>query len=129
MDRNSAIGLTLIAALLMAYFYWFSPSPQPPTTDPTITQSSPVRTDTTAQAPVQNDSTLTASFGDLSAFAQGTETPVVVETQDLAIKFTNKGGLIRELELKKYKTYRQQPLKLISPDRTRFDLLAKYKGK
>jgi uncharacterized membrane protein YukC len=26
MDRNSAIGLTIIAVLLMAYFYWVAPA-------------------------------------------------------------------------------------------------------
>ncbi len=30
MDRNSAIGLTLIAGILVVYFMWFSPpTPQP----------------------------------------------------------------------------------------------------
>ena len=30
MDKNSAIGLTLIALLLLVYFYFFSPAPVPP---------------------------------------------------------------------------------------------------
>jgi YidC/Oxa1 family membrane protein insertase len=29
MDRNSAIGLTLIAALLLVYFYFFAAKPIP----------------------------------------------------------------------------------------------------
>ena len=40
MDRNSAIGLTLIAVLLIGYFYWFSPQPQPVTPNVTATRPS-----------------------------------------------------------------------------------------
>jgi YidC/Oxa1 family membrane protein insertase len=129
MDRNSAIGLTLIAALLMAYFYWFAPQPQPATDTPPVTESSPLKDDSAKGAPIQNDSLLTASFGDLSAFAQGKEETTKVETQDLSITFSNKGGIIKELELKRFKTYDQKPLKLITPERNSFDLVAKYKGK
>ena len=38
MDRNSAIGLTLIGALLLAYFYFFSPTPQPVVQKPVTTE-------------------------------------------------------------------------------------------
>ena len=45
MDRNSAIGLTLIALLLLGYFYWFSPPPQPEGQKP-VTIESPAEDDT-----------------------------------------------------------------------------------
>jgi YidC/Oxa1 family membrane protein insertase len=128
MDRNSAIGLTLIAALLLAYFYWFAPQTQPPvtsTSDSTITS--------TPQSPLQptaaQDSARAASYGDLSASVTGNESPTTIETEDLKITLSNKGGIIREAELKKYKTYSQEPLKLITPDRTKFNLRTTYKGK
>lgn len=131
MDRNSAIGLTLIAALLLVYFYWFSPKPQPETTKPVTTESPlAVSPDTTRQAePTIPDSVLTASYGDLSSFVRGNEKVTTVETEDLKIIFSNKGGIIKELELKKYKTYSQEPLVLVSPERTTFNLLTKYEGK
>ena len=59
MDRNSAIGLTLIAALLLAYFYWFSPKPQPQSSQPAVTETPPEReppeTKEAAQTPPDDD--------------------------------------------------------------------------
>jgi len=128
MDRNSAIGLSLIAALLFAYFYWFAPKPDPAqqTAQPKI-----VRTDSIiAKKPVvENDSLLAASYGNLSAFFKGNEAPTVIETQDVKATFSNKGGIIKELELKHYKTYDQRPLKLIAPTSNEFNLLTQYQGK
>src|SRR5688572_2648267 len=116
MDRNSAIGLTLIAALLLAYFYWFAPQPQPTVQKPVATETpAGVKPDSSVLAPVKKDSVLAASYGDLSAFAQGKEVTTRIETQDLKVVFSNKGGIIQELELKNYKTYSKKPLKLITP--------------
>ena len=49
MDKNSAIGLTLIAALLLVYFYWFSPKQGP------IVQ--PIKIEATQTTPSGSDST------------------------------------------------------------------------
>jgi YidC/Oxa1 family membrane protein insertase len=115
MDRNSAIGLTLIAALLMAYFYWFSPVPQPQTSKAPSAPSEMGAQDSTQQVPALSDSVLDATYGDLSAAMKGQEATTVIENEDLRLVFSNKGAILREVELKKYKTYHQQPLKLISP--------------
>lgn len=143
MDKNSAIGLTLIAVLLMAYFYWFAPQPQPATEAPAVTekqQSLPGDT-TRKQTPIANDSLLAATYGNLASVAQGKESLSTIETEDLIITFSNKGGIIKQLELKDYtpysdykkaretKTNTGKPLKLISPERTSFNLLSKYQGK
>lgn len=130
MDRNSAIGLTLIAALLLAYFYWFSPKPQPQATEPVTTQSpSGDAPETSGHEDTVADSVLASTYGDFSSFARGSEKITPVETEDLRIAFSSKGGIIRELELKNYKTYSQRPLKLVTPDRTEFNLLTNYEGK
>jgi len=129
MDRNSAIGLTLIAALLMAYFYWFSPVPQPQASKVPSAPSEMGAQDSTKETTVVSDSVLSATYGDLSASMKGQESPIVIENEDLRLVFTNKGGTIREVELKKYKTYHQQPLKLVTPTNNEFSLIAKYQGK
>jgi YidC/Oxa1 family membrane protein insertase len=128
MDRNSAIGLTLIAALLMAYFYWFSPVPPPPTPQPSSTPSEMGAQDSTQTSAIPSDSALTATFGDLSSSMKGQEETTLIENEDLKLIFSNKGGILKEVELKKYKTYHQQPLKLITPTNNEFNLLAKYQG-
>jgi YidC/Oxa1 family membrane protein insertase len=129
MDRNSAIGLTLIAALLMVYFYWFAPEPAPAAKPETAQAVKPQQSESGRQVETPPDSVLAQTYGDLSSFAQGTSEDKVVETEDLRITFSNKGGSIKTLELKKYKTYSQKPLLLISPDRSRFNLLTRYQGK
>ena len=141
MDKNSGIGLTLIAALLFAYFYWFAPSPQP-VQPPSKTSQSVLKGDSTIEkTTVINDSVLAATYGDLLSVAQGKEEETIVETEDVKITFSNRGGIIKQLELKKYTSYRDYktsrkgdkkettPLTLISPDRTSFNLLSKYQGK
>lgn len=129
MDRNSAIGLTLIAALLLVYFYWFS-KPQPQPTQPVATESTaPAYVDTLQQEQPASDSVLASSFGSLSSFARGSEKTIPIETEDIRVVFTSKGGIIKELELKNYKTYWQEPLILVSPERTDFGLVTNYEGK
>lgn len=134
MDRNSAIGLTLIAALLLAYFYWFAPKPQPPAAEPVTTDSAHIspQYNTTQEASPSSqivDSTLAAIYGDLSDYFKGSESPVTIETEDIKVTFSNKGGIIKELELKHYKTYHGAPLKLIAPSSVTFELIGNYKGK
>jgi YidC/Oxa1 family membrane protein insertase len=142
MDRNSAIGLTLIAVLLMAYFYWFAPQSQPAPQQPAVTEvpQIPGPDSTSQQVPAASDSLLAAAYGDLSAFAQGKEDVSTIETEDLRIAFSNKGGIIKTLELKHHTTYndyknardynvQEKPLKLIAPERSKFNLLSKYQGK
>jgi YidC/Oxa1 family membrane protein insertase len=133
MDRNSAIGLTLIAGLLLVYFYWFAPKPQEAPKTPTPTEQRIAATDSSAVVvkgePAASDSILAATYGDLSAAMKGTEAITTVETADLRIAFTNHGGIIRELELKKFKTYDQKPLLLVQPLSTAFNLATKYQGR
>jgi YidC/Oxa1 family membrane protein insertase len=129
MDRNSAIGLTLIAALLLAYFYWFAPEPQEVKENTTALTADPGKKTNDEQKTVQMDSAQIAAYGDFSSFVTGIENDATVETQDLKITLSNKGGILKEVELKKYKTYHQQPLKLITADRSKFNLKTTIKGK
>jgi YidC/Oxa1 family membrane protein insertase len=129
MDRNSAIGITLIAALLLAYFYWFSPQPEP-AAQPIQQETATIAQDTTTEkVDAVADSALVASYGDLSGFVKGSEAMTAVETENFKILFSNKGGVIKDLELKKYKTYWQKPLKLVTNRSTAFKLGTTYKGK
>jgi len=129
MDRNSAIGLTLIAVLLLGYFYWFSPTPEPVAQKPAA-ESQEVIPQPAAQIPaVADDSTLAATYGVLASGLKGEESTSLIETEDLKITFSNKGGIIKELELKKFKTYSQHPLKLVTPTTNTFGLQTIVEGK
>ena len=131
MDRNTAIGMTLMGALLLAYFYFFSPTPQPqpvvqPTTELT-TETGQGTTDTTT-ASLSIDSAKVSALQGFGAFANGREEAITIETADLKIQFSSKGGVIKDLELKNYKTYYGEPLKLVEPRSNKFELNSQVKG-
>lgn len=114
MDRNSAIGLTLIVILLLVYFNFFAVQPSPPAPPATV------KTDTTTRAlPVTG--ALTDSVSLSSSPANGPEEITEIENADLKISFSNR-GYIRQLELKKFKSYTQSPLLLVAPANNRFAL-------
>lgn len=131
MDRNSAIGLTLIAALLLLYFYFFSPPPTPVDTQPLAptTVISPSDTLPSAQqVQASNDSLLAKQYGTLASLLTGEEQTIKIENKDLSITFLNTGA-IQTLELRNFKTYSQKPLYLVSPTTNSFRLLASIDGK
>jgi len=131
MDKNSAIGLTLIALLLLVYFYWFAPTTQPiPPTKQSVPSLAETKSDTLRRQPSPvADSALVAQLGVLGSALEGTETTTRVETEDLDITFSNHGGVIKDLEVKKFKTYHQAPLKLITPTSNEFSLRTSVNGR
>ncbi len=56
------------------------------------------------------DSASSASFGSFAAFANGTEQLTTIENEDCIYTFSNKGGVIKKVELKEYKTFTKKPL-------------------
>lgn len=130
MDRNSAIGLTLIAGLLLVYFTWFSPQPEPPTAQKDVPQpSGNTAPDSVTDRTVTPDSVLAQSYGDFSAALRGEANTIEVETNDLRIAFSSRGAIINSLELRNYQTYDQKPLFLITPENNMFSLQAKSNGR
>jgi YidC/Oxa1 family membrane protein insertase len=134
MDRNSAIGLTLIGAILLIYFGWFATPAEQPVAESTKTETTAKPTtagtakDSSAPINIVADSILNATYGDLSASLKGEEQKTEIETADLKLTLTNKGGIIENLVLKNYKTYHGKPLTLIDPSTNEFKLLTSYKG-
>jgi len=127
MDRNSAIGLTLIAVLLLVYFNFFAPQPPAETGAPTTQTLNPVDS-TSASASPTIDSTATGTAISMAA-APIEEELTRIETNELILTFTNRGGILKEVELKKFKTYYQQPLLLASARSNAFKLAATLEGK
>ncbi len=122
----------MIAVLLLAYFYWFSPQPQPktPAEQAQATEAVvPSVIDSATAAPIQSDSALNATYGDLSKYITGSEKLIDIKTEEFTLSFSNHGGVIKELELNNYKTYFKQPLKLVQSTSTSFKLLSRFKGK
>ncbi len=129
MDRNSAIGLTLIGAMLMVYFFWFAPQPQTPqqtASTPSLPADSVGKPSPVGQA--KEDSIAAVTYGDMATAFKGEEKLTGVQTNKLNIRFSNKGGVIQYAELKNFKTYFGKPLVLIDKNSSDFKLTTQYKG-
>lgn len=123
MERNQIIGLVLIMTMLIGY-QLLVPSPEPTKPNPASQVKS--KSNPTAAAPQavkQLDSVAAkAAYGDFAAAAQGTAQDIVVENEDVKLTFSTKGGNVKEVLLKKYKTYQKQPLYLIDEQSSKFNL-------
>jgi len=130
MDRNSAIGLTLIAVLLLVYFNFLAPSPAPPeNAAPAQVSKSVAPVDSlTKQNSNKPDSAVIQQYGGLGSFVSGSESVTTVENSDLVIGLSNTGK-INTLELKNFKTYTQKPLYLASNGNNTFSLATTYEGR
>lgn len=129
MDRNSAIGLTLIAVLLLVYFNWLAPTPQQPEAKPAqVTQAiTDSLSNNTIQTTSKPDSIELKKYGNISGLFSGEEKFTTVENSDLKIVLSNQGQ-IKEVELKNFKTYSQTPLLLAKDNNNQFSLKANYNG-
>lgn len=121
MERNQIIGLALILTMLIAYQI-LAPQPETPKANPeTKAKSSAVVSAT--PAPRQLDSTTAKTmYGDFASAAIGTAKDIVVETDDIRLTFSTKGGNVKEVLLKKYQTYTKAPLYLIDEQSSKFNL-------
>jgi len=117
MDKNQAIGLGLIAVIIMVYSVFFMDKPQPNAPEPAITTTTGIVAQDTvraaAVAPV-NDSVAhaqqSANLGEFGALATGQNQIAVLENEVLRVSLDSKGGKVSEVLLKNYKTYDQKPL-------------------
>ncbi len=128
MDRNSAIGLTLIAVLLLVYFNFFAP--EPPTESGAPVTQSITSGDSSMRAMTQaTDSASGTTAGTAPLLSSVEEKLTRIETKELILTFTSRGGILKEVELKKFKTYYQQPLLLVGSNFNAFKLVATVEGK
>jgi YidC/Oxa1 family membrane protein insertase len=130
MDRNSAIGLTLIAVLLLVYFNFFSPSPAPTPKKPVEVSTTDLgKPDSVSAKPetAHKDSVLAKQYGSLSSFLKGEEILTKVETKDLIVTLSNQ-ATVEQVELRNFKTYSQKPLLLASPNTNSFSLQTTLDG-
>lgn len=124
MDRNSAIGLTLIAVLLLVYFNMVDSPKKPDAAPATVSSELADTTQKAMDVTVAVDSTRLKSFGPLANYLAGQEEEVKIESADLTLVLSSTGK-IHSVELRHFKTYQQQPLLLATPATNRFSLVAK----
>lgn len=113
MDKNFVIGLVLIMLMLIGYQV-LVPKPVEPTPVAEVKKEAAkpasVTSDTTQKSSQSVDSTVVP------------QKDLVIETKDARVVFTNKGGVMKEVMLKNYKTYDQKPLYLIAEKHNNFQI-------
>ena len=114
MDRNNIIGFLLIFLLLIGYSIYMGQQ-EPPAPPKQQTQAKPA-----AQAPAADVASAPVDsaaaqrmYGDFAQAATGDEKDIVLENKDLRLTLSNRGGRVKEVLLKGYKTYDQKPLVLV----------------
>ncbi|MCR5889033.1 membrane protein insertase YidC [Hymenobacter sp. J193] len=113
MDRNSATGAFLIAAVFIVYLFFFKPTP--PDEKPAAT---PAATAKAAAAPAPAPLDSAAAARKLGAFAAAAATDTAasqtqLQNDNLTVTFSSKGGRVQAVRLNKYKTFFGQPLDLL----------------
>ena len=110
MDRNQAVGLFLISALLIVYMFFFSPNKEKEkTAEPAKTTAITGKDQVVPPANAPLDSAAQArqaqAMGSFGAAAVGTVQNQVLENNKLKVTFTSKGGAVEEVLLKNFKTF------------------------
>lgn len=139
MDKNSAIGLTLILLIFLGFSYFQRPSEEEiadakrqrdsietveqakQQQEAGVIEDAIEESEETAEKSIPNDSadiaTYKEQFGDFGAASVGDDGTVVIENELLAITINNKGGRPLSVQLKEYQTYDSLPLLLLDgPD-------------
>ncbi|MHA6247728.1 membrane protein insertase YidC [Pontibacter sp. CAU 1760] len=124
MDRNQAIGFGLIAVLLLAYSFFFS-APDEQAKQLAVQETAKVEQVQQA-APVVDDSLAqvrrASALGAFGAAANGEETTTTLENEHMRVTFSSKGGQVKEVLLKNYETYQNEPLVLFDSKSSNTDV-------
>lgn len=142
MDRNSIIGIILIAGIFILWTTLNKPNQEQidaaarkrdslelvrqqeiaqQKIDEAIKLQSPVENTVEVQKTTQ-DSILKSIYGNFATAGAGTQEFIALENDLLKLKISTKGGRVYSAELKEYKTYHQKPLILFDGDSTVFGL-------
>ena len=136
MDRNQATGLVMIALLFIVYFTFFAPDPeqlaetpaQTEQVEPAPTQAQPGQAEELPEAAFSSDSArqaaLSQQYGFFAPGFIGESQEVVLENKDVKITFNSKGGQIKNVLLKGYQTYDDEPLYLLTEEGSKMSLVA-----
>ena len=131
-DRNTVIGFVLLALLFFGFFY-FNSKEQAAMRQRQAIQDSIAKAnqpkpaqDTSAQKnntsqPQPTTTEIPALTGEFEQARSGTEQVLTYENDLMRVGFTNKGGQVKFVELKKFKDQQQQSVKLASTDFDKID--------
>ena len=129
-DRNTVIGFVLLALLFFGFFYFNSKeqsaAKQRQAIQDSIAKANQPKTKTDTSAlknnPSQPDTINTPVLtGQFQQATNGTEQVSVYENDLVKVGFTNKGGQVKYVELKKFKDQHEKLVRLASTDFDKID--------
>jgi YidC/Oxa1 family membrane protein insertase len=150
MNRDTIIGFILIAAILIGYSIWMTPSKEEMAERQReidsvnmvrqqqrlidsirITNAAIQKLDQLTEAEPETLAETSADvgfqalkdkFGVFASSSVGSDTVFVVENDLFTLSFTSKGGFVGDAVLKNYRSYDTSPLQLFDPETAVFDL-------
>lgn len=145
MDKNSIVGLSLIGLIIIAYTLYTQPSAEELAANKrkqdsiaalqvenkvnaaqnNAASSIALSADTVADAASSDSAAedkLLSMYGSFASAASGTEELIRLENEKIKVEISTKGGKVKSIELKDYKSHDGQPVKLMSSDSLRFGL-------
>jgi YidC/Oxa1 family membrane protein insertase len=111
MDKNKLIGLVLISILLIVYTHFFDNKLPKSSQQTTTTQE--VSHNTSNIQLQTSEATLNFQTGIFAKATQGVAKDIVLENKDIRVTLSSHGAKVKEVILKQYKDYLDQPLKLL----------------
>ena len=136
-DRNTVIGFVLLALLFFGFFYFNSQEQRRSAKNRAIQDSiakanqPKTKTDTSAQKinlPQPDSAAAPSIAGQIEQSKAGTEQLAMLENELVKISFTNKGGQIKSVELKKFKNQQNGLVRLASTNFDKIDYKIKTDG-
>ncbi len=125
-DRNTVIGFAILAVLFIGYFYFTNKQQseyrKTKATELAIQKAkedSIIKLNKPAEDSVKkiiDSTTKVAKVGNFTKALDSTEKLVVIQNSLMKITFTNKGGKVKQVELKNYKEHDSSLVKLASSD-------------
>jgi YidC/Oxa1 family membrane protein insertase len=128
MDKNQATGLILLFGILFAYFTFFAPKPeQLPAAKKEAAKLAADTTKKASQEEIAYSGLRQAGLADSSIVID--TIPLILENEDIRVSISPLGGQVREVQLKKYKTWEGKPLILLSGKRSSQHFFVNASGK
>lgn len=123
-DKNTVIGITLIILIFLgfsiytqqqeaAYLKSHPPKQETASKYPTENKTEKVANTDSINTKVETtaiDSSKAQAYGSFANFTKGNEQLVTIENDNCIYTFSNKGGFIKKVELKGFKTFTKKPL-------------------
>ena len=138
MDKNQLTGLLAMLVLLLVYFQFFAPDPAEYSeteslnaTDSTsyTVNPQPGEEVTSATLDSSQQAQRVVAFGSLGQNTLGEEREITLESDQLKVWFSNKGGTPKRVELKAYKDYLGNPLALLVEEKSQINIYFELEGK